>query len=607
MAILLTCDNISKTYGPRLLFAGISISFADEERIGLIGPNGAGKSTLLKILASEEHADTGEIITKRNLRLEYVPQEETFEPGHTVRQVMLEALADSHMEEHDKEVKVEILLDRIGFKRPDQEVAALSGGWAKRLSIARRLVRDPELLLLDEPTNHLDLDGIAWLEDLLSAASFACIMVSHDRYFLENAANRIVELSRAFPQGYLSTPGTYSDFVERREEFMAAQAAQQQAVASRVKREIEWLRRGAKARTTKAQGRIQSAGRMMDELAELQVRNATQGSADIDFIATERQTRKLMECKKVSIALGGRTIISKLDMVLAPKSKFGLAGPNGSGKTTLIRMMTGDLVPDSGEIRRADGLRVVCFDQAREQLDKNITLRQALLLGRTGDTVVYRDQPMHVSGWARRFLFQNQQLDLPIYDLSGGEQARVLLARLMLRPADVLILDEPTNDLDIPTLEVLEESLEDFPGALVLVTHDRYMLDRLCTDIVGLDGQGGHGMYGNLAQYQRAMEVARAPKPVEKAEKKAASAAAAKPAAASKKLSWNEQRELEQMEDNIHKAEAAAAHWQQEISNPQVMADHAKMTDVCHKASESAELVHKLYARWEELEAKKTL
>ncbi len=602
MAILLTCDNLSKTYGPRLLFSGISISFADEERIGLIGPNGAGKSTLLKILAGEEHADGGEIIAKRNLRLEYVPQEETFAPHRTVRELMLESLADSHLDEHDRRVKAEILLDKMGFADIDRPAGALSGGWSKRLSIARRLVHDPELLLLDEPTNHLDLDGIAWLEDLLADASFSCIMVSHDRYFLENAANRIVELSRAFPQGYLSAPGTYSDFVERREDFLAAQAARQQAVASRVRREIEWLRRGAKARTTKAKGRIEAAGRMMDELASLQARNAAQGSAAIDFSATERQTRKLLECRKVSVALGGRPIITGLDLVLSPGSKTGLAGPNGSGKTTLIRMMTGDLPPDAGEIRRAEGLRVVCFDQTREQLDKRITLRQALLQGRAGDTLVYRDQAMHVSGWARRFLFHTQQLDLPIADLSGGEQARVLLARLMLRPADVLILDEPTNDLDIDTLEVLEESLEDFPGALVLVTHDRYMLERLCSSIVGLDGRGGHGMYGNLAQYQRAMETARA---AGKPGKRAPAPVPARSTASAKKLTWGEQRELEQMEQKIHEAEAAAVHWQQQMSDPAVLASHAKMAEVCHKASESQELVARLYARWEELEAKK--
>jgi ABC transport system ATP-binding/permease protein len=601
MAILLTCDNLCKTFGPRLLFSGISISFAQEERIGLIGPNGAGKSTLLRILAGLEHADSGEINTKRNLRLEYVPQEETFVAGPSVEQVMLDSLAGDHIEPHEAQTRVAILLHKIGFERPEQPVEALSGGWRKRLSLARRLLRDPELLLLDEPTNHLDLDGIAWLEELLADASFSCIMVSHDRYFLENCANRTVELSRAYPLGYLSVPGTYSDFVERRQDFMASQAAQQQAVASRVRREIEWLRRGAKARTTKAKGRIESAGRMMDELAELKTRNTLQQNAQIDFAATDRQTRKLLQCKGVSKSLGGRSIFSGLDLVLSPGTKLGLAGPNGSGKTTLIRLLAGELPPDGGEIRRAEALRIVCCVQAREQLDRTQTLRQSLLLGRSGDTVVYRGVAMHVSGWARRFLFDTQQLDLAVADLSGGEQARVLLARLMLRAADVLILDEPTNDLDIATLEVLEESLEDFPGALVLVTHDRYMLDRLCTGLIGLDGLGGHGHYGSLLQYQRAMEQARAPKPPEK---RTATALQPKPAAAARRLSWSEQRELEQMEGKIHEAEAAAAHWQEQMSDPAVLADHARLTDVCHKASEAAKLVVRLYARWEELEAK---
>lgn len=601
MAILLTCDNLTKSFGPRQLFSGISISFAQEERIGLIGPNGAGKSTLLKILAGLEHLDAGEINTKRNLRLQYVPQEETFPAGQSVEQVMLDALADEHLEPHDKQTRVSILLHKIGLTSAEQPVETLSGGWRKRLGIARRLLCEPELLLLDEPTNHLDLDGIAWLEELLSEASFSCILISHDRYFLENSANRIVELSPAFPEGYLSVPGTYSDFVQRRADFLQAQAAEQQAVASRVRREIEWLHRGAKARTTKAKGRIESAGRMMDELGELKARNAEQQSVQIDFAATQRQTRKLLECKKVSKSLGGRSILNGLDLVLSPGTKLGLVGSNGSGKTTLIRLLTGELEPDSGEIRRADKLRTVCFDQAREQLERGQTLRQALLQGRSGDTVTYAGTAMHISAWARRFLFQTQQLDMAVADLSGGEQARVLIARLMLRPADVLILDEPTNDLDIPTLAVLEESLEDFPGALVLVTHDRFMLDRLCTELVGLDGLGGHGIYGSLLQYQRAIELSRRPQAV--AEKKPAATAVSK-SQPSKRLSWNEQREWEQMESKIHEAEAAAAHWQQQMSESSVLSNRTKLAEVCEKATESQELVHRLYARWEELEAK---
>ncbi len=618
MAILLTCDNLSKSFGPRMLFSGISISFAQDERIGLIGPNGAGKSTLLRILAGLEHTDTGELNSKRNLRMQYVPQEETFTPGQTVEQVMLEALDEEHgahgehndhLEPHERETQVAILLHKIGFDRPEQLVDTLSGGWRKRLAIARKLICEPELLLLDEPTNHLDLEGIAWLEDLLAAASFSCIMVSHDRYFLESAASRIVELSRAYPQGYLSVPGTYSDFVERRAEFMEAQAAEQQAVASRVRREIQWLRRGAKARTTKAKGRIQLGERLMDDLGELKARNAQQQSSTIDFSASGRQTRKLLECKKVSKGLGGRSIVKDLSLVLSPGTKLGLVGPNGSGKTTLIRLLTGDLTPDSGEVKHADALKVVCFDQTREQLDRTKTLRYSLMLGEetggAGDKVFYRGGSMHISGWAKQFLFDTQQLDLPVAELSGGEQARVLLARLMLRPADVLILDEPTNDLDIATLEVLEESLESFPGALVLVTHDRFMLDRLCTDLVGLDGLGGHGIYGSLLQYQRAVEqadeqakqAARQPKVVEK-----------KPAGSSpagKRLSWNEQRELERMEAQIHEAEASAARLQEEMSSPAVMADHVKMAEVCAKSSAADEVVRRLYERWEKLEKKK--
>ncbi|MDB5297950.1 MAG: putative transporter ATP-binding protein, partial [Phycisphaerales bacterium] len=515
MTLLLNCTSLSKAFGPRPLFAGISIAFDDSERTGLIGPNGSGKSTLMKILAGLEPPDDGTLTTRRQLRLGYLPQEDKFPAGATCRQVLVAAQADVHdADEHEKEIEADIMLSQVGFSSGEPGAAdveqladQLSGGWKKRLAIARELVRRPDLLLLDEPTNHLDLAGILWLEELLSDAPFAFVLVSHDRYFLENTTNRTVELNASYPDGYLSHNGPYSAFVEKRIQFMEAQAARQTALASTVRREIEWLRRGAKARTTKAKGRIDKAGQMMGELADLKSRNATAKTAEIDFAASGRQTRKLLTAKKVSKALGGRTLFHDLDVTLTPGGRLGLLGPNGSGKSTLIKLLVGQDAPDSGTVTPADGLQIVHFEQTRAGLDPAMTLRDAL--SPTGDHVSFRGQTMHISGWAGRFLFRKEQLDMPVGSLSGGERSRVQIARLMLKPADLLILDEPTNDLDISSLDILEDSLEDFPGAVLLVTHDRMMLDRLSTELLALDGKGGAAFYASLDQWQAAADAAK--------------------------------------------------------------------------------------------------
>ncbi len=600
MSLLLNCQSLSKSFGTRVLFRGISIAFDDTQRTGLIGPNGSGKSTLMKILAALEPPDSGTIVARRQLRLGYLPQEDLFPQAKTVLQVVSEAVAPGHGDEHEREVQASILLGKTGFEDFAQQAGNLSGGWRKRLAIARELIREPDLLLLDEPTNHLDLHGILWLERLLMSASFAFVLVSHDRYFLENATNRIVELNRAYADGYLSVDGNYSEFLVRREEHLSAQSTQQQALASAVRREIEWLKRGAKARTTKAKGRIQQAGRMMEELGELRARNAESGTAQIDFTARQRRTRKLLVAKNVSKRVGGRTLIANLDVVLSPGMKVGLLGPNGSGKTTLIRLLSAEVQPDSGGITTAEGLRIVRFDQDRGQLDKNITLRNALSPG--SETVVYRGSAIHISSWAKRFLFRAEQLDMTVGDLSGGEQARVLIAQLMLRPADLLILDEPTNDLDIPSLEVLEEGLADFPGALILVTHDRFMLDRLCTDLLALDGKGAATPYASYAQWEVAQTAQQRDKP---AAKPVASKEKSTEAVAPRRLSWNEQRELEGIEQKILAAEEELASLHKQMEEPATLSDHLKLRECCNRLDAAQMRVADLYARWQELESRK--
>jgi ATP-binding cassette subfamily F protein uup len=512
----------------------------------------------------------------------YVAQQDDLPAGVTVREAM------------DPTPLTDVILGKAGFTDQDALVDSLSGGWKKRLAIARALLRNPDLLILDEPTNHLDLEGILWLERLLATAPFASLVVSHDRYFLENAANAMVEIDRVYPDGMFRVDGNYSDFLVKKEEFLHAQAKHQDALENRVRREIEWLRRGPKARATKAKARIDNAGRLISELGDLTARSSKR-SMRIDFTGTDRRTKRLMEAEGVAKQLGGRELFEDLSFVLAPGTRVGLLGPNGSGKTTLLRLLAGEMEPDTGTIRRADGVQIQYFDQNRERLDPGQTLRRAL--APEGDTVIFQGRTVHVAGWAARFLFQGEQLELPVSRLSGGEQARVLIARLMLRPADVLLLDEPTNDLDIPTLEVLEDNLLEFPGALVLVTHDRYLLDRVCTAIVGLDGQGGAGLFADTGQWVR--EASRPPTggrestPPPERERKPA-----------KKLSFIEKREWDQIEERILEAEEALRRAQEELQNPEGISNPAVM----HARHDALLAAHaesdRLYARWAELESK---
>ena len=630
MAVLLKTDSISKSFGARTLFRGISLSLDDQQHVGLIGPNGAGKSTLLKILAGLEHEDSGSIETRRQIRIAYLAQEDLFPAGQTVAQAVLSSMPEAdHRDEHEKLVDAEILLGRIGFINFEQTAETLSGGWRKRLALARELIKQPDLLLLDEPTNHLDLEGIMWLEKFLHQSRFACLLISHDRFFLERVADRIIELNGAYPDGYLGIDGSYSQFLEKREEFLTAQAAREQSLASTVRREIEWLKRGAKARTTKAKGRIAKAHVMMADLADLKTRNAQGESVEIDFDASGRQTRKLIALKNVSKSVTNvanissefanipfadfgelsrteaspaksRLLFRNLNLTLGPNTTLGLLGPNGSGKSTLLRLLKGDLQPDSGTIQRAADLRIVSFEQNRATLDPELPLRRAL--APHGDKLFHQGVEVHVTGYAKKFLFRNEQLDMPLGNLSGGEQSRVLIARMMLQPADVLLLDEPTNDLDIPSLEVLEESLESFPGAIVLVTHDRYLLDRLCSDLLALDGQGNVNLYADLTQWEAAQQKKSEP-PLAKSAPKPASTQNKNPPGL-KRLTWNEQREWEQMEGKVLSAEAELKAAQKEMDDPAVLADRNKLADACKRVETSLLEVQQLYARWEELEAK---
>ncbi|HYX52643.1 MAG TPA: ABC-F family ATP-binding cassette domain-containing protein, partial [Candidatus Limnocylindrales bacterium] len=398
MPPIINARQISKQFGATPLFESISLTVSEGDRIGLIGPNGSGKSTLLRILAGEMETDSGELAWRKRSKLAYVQQQSEFAPQDNVRAVITRALHRAAVSEEDREGRLVEALGRAGFSDFNAAAQSLSGGWRKRLAIVEALVQEPDVLLLDEPTNHLDLEGIEWLEELLETASFACVVVSHDRYFLENVATEMVELSRAYPEGLLLVPGNYSEFLTKKEEFLHAQARHQEALENRVRHEIEWLRRGAKARTRKAKARIDKANQLISELGDLNARTRT-ATTDIDFSATDRKTKRLIELNGLAYEIGGRTLFRDLNFLLTAGKRVGLVGPNGSGKTTLLRLLKGDLQPSVGEIRRAEFLRIVYFDQNRP-LDPDVTLRRAL--APESDSVVYQDRVIHVAGWASR-------------------------------------------------------------------------------------------------------------------------------------------------------------------------------------------------------------
>jgi ATP-binding cassette subfamily F protein uup len=625
MPPILNAQSVTKQFGAKPLFQNISLTVEEGARIGLIGPNGAGKSTLLAILAGQVEPDSGELAVRKRARAAYVPQDSRFAPGLTIRQVLERALATAHVNESEREGRereglIRELGGRAGFADLTAEAASLSGGWRKRLAISEALVSEPEVMLLDEPTNHLDLAGIEWLEELLNSSSFAAVTVSHDRYFLESTSSEIIELNRVYADGLLRVKGNFSRFLEEKQAYLESQNRQQESLRNQVRTEIEWLRRGPKARTTKSKARIDTANAMIGQLAEMNARTAV-ATAGIDFEASQRKTKRLVEFKGVACdvpesespdepgkILPPRRLFTGLNFILTAGMKVGLVGPNGSGKTTLLRLLRAEMEPAQGTIRRADALRLVYFSQMRE-LDENQTLRRAL--APEGDSVIYQGRLVHVASWAARFLFNSEQLNQPVKNLSGGERARVLIAKLMLEPADVLLLDEPTNDLDIPTLEILEDNLLEFPGALVLVTHDRYLLNRVSSTVLGLDGRGHIGRFADYAQWEDWIveqdELAQG-----KTERRAdgsssaqrTGAEPAQGAGSKKKLSYLEAREFAAIEQRVEASDARLAAAHESVEHPAIATNAAALQEALLELDAAQHENDALYARWAELTEK---
>lgn len=588
MTLLLSCQHLTKSFGPRTLFRGLSLSLFSGDRVGLIGPNGSGKSTLLKILSGQETQDEGTLSTKRELKIGYLPQVCEFTEITPLEALIAAFPQNDPTPDYERERIATVYLTKLGFAGKEQISAVhLSGGWKKRLKLAQELIRSPDLLLLDEPTNHLDLEGILWLENFLRKEVNSYLLVSHDRYFLEQMVNRTIEINPLYPQGLFAIDGPYHQFLEHKELFIQGQLEQERSLASKARRELDWLRTSPKARTTKSKSRVEEAHTLLDQLSEIKHRNKEK-RAQIDFAATERETKKLLVAKNLSKALGGRTLFSHLDFTLSPFTRMGLLGANGSGKTTLLRLLAQEVTPDQGTMKQADRLKIVYFDQHRTQLPSHITLREAL--SPRGDFIDFRGQKIHVNGWCKRFLFSPDLLDMPLEKLSGGEKARISIAHLMTQPADILLLDEPTNDLDIPTLETLEENLMDFPGAVVLITHDRSLMARICNTLLFLkDGEAE--FFIDFAQWEASQKQAE-----KKTQDKSSSSSSKK-----SKLSYTEKKEYESMETKILETEKKIQTLTIELEQT---AEPQPLQLLCTEIGLHETELERLYLRWEELERK---
>lgn len=601
MALLLNTNKLEKSFAGKNLFKGVSFGIEEGDRAGLVGPNGAGKSTLLKILAGQTTADSGDVTRKRNLRIGFLEQTPEFKPTDTIMEALLSKVADrddSLMLAYEFLAKLE--LAQFG---EDFLVSELSGGWKKRVALARELVLEPDLLLLDEPTNHLDVTSILWLEEFLAEAPFALLMITHDRLFLQRVCNKVFDLDPRNPNYLFSITGDYLLYLEAKQQMLDAQNKKETVLKNTLRRETEWLRRGAKARQTKQKARIGSALDLKEEVGELSQKNLNR-KVKINFKETDRTPQKLIEAKDISKTYGERKLFDNFSYLINPKTRLALLGDNGTGKSTLIRLLLGQETPDTGSIYQAEKLKIAYFEQNRETLKPEVSLLKNICPD--GDYVYYQGNYVFARSYLERFLFNRQQMDLPVGKLSGGEQSRLRIAQLMLQEAQVLVLDEPTNDLDTNTLDVLEESLQNFPGAVILVTHDRYFMDQVAHDILSFNRrENGPSELMNFSGYlQWESWYSEREEREKNAVKEAATQAKAAGGEKKKKLSFKEKFELENIEPEILKMETRLTELQIESSKPDVVSQAAKVQQIFTEMASLQKKIEESYARWNELSAR---
>ncbi len=632
---LLRAANVSLSFGSRTLFDNIEFVIEAGEHVGLVGVNGSGKSTLMKILAGQVKADSGLLQVQRGARVTFLPQEPTFDEGATVKselevaQAPLKAALEEHTRlskelehSHDEKALAQLsalseqierhggwdtgheakkLLDRLGVKDWERPISELSGGLRKRVAIARALLSRPDLLMLDEPTNHLDAETVAWLEDELDEFEGALLLVTHDRYFLDGLVERMVEVTppgSANGGGLVSYPGNYGTYLEQK------YAANEQAEVGEHKRqrwiaqEVAWLRRGPQARRTKSKARIERAHKLLAE------RGFTRPKIpQLQMASAPRLSQTVIEAKSVSQGFGERTLFSGVNVIIQPGERVGIVGPNGAGKTTLLRTLLGELPPAKGSVVLGPRTKIAYFDQQRITLDEEATVAENVW---HDEWVQLGGEKVRLSDYLEDLLFPVPMQRQKVKALSGGERNRLLLAKLFLQGANVLVLDEPTNDLDLVTLNVLEALLAKFTGAVLVVTHDRYFLDKVATSVLAVEGDGKVTRYeGNWSMYQRlrpprawtegGSKPAPAPAPVA-----AAPAAAPGPKKATR-LSYKDQRELDGMEAAIEKAETTKAELEAKLQDPAVFARASEVASLSAELDAATKEVERLYARWAEL------
>lgn len=622
---MLSLETISKQFDERPLLRGVSLGIDRGERVGLVGVNGSGKTTLLRLAARVEQPDAGRVVVTRDARVAYLPQNPTMNPDHTVIEHIFQgegdaietlrayeqasaALAHAPDDQQFQQQMTDLvarmdtvgawqlendartILSKLGISNLEARVGTLSGGQRRRVAMAQMLITPADLLILDEPTNHIDTDTITWLESFLARTTAALLLVTHDRYFLERVVQRIVEVDHGQLYSY---PGNYKRFLEIKAERANAQVSEEARRQTMLKKELAWLRQGAQARTTKQQARI-------DRIDDMQAveRIAERGDLSIS-VESRRLGKRVIELKQVAKALGGRTLIDGFSLSVEKRDRIGIVGPNGQGKTTLLNLIAGRLEPDAGTVERGETVHMAYYDQESAGLDENLRVIDYVKAGAelqmTGDGALITAAQM-----LQRFLFPPEQHYSLIGKLSGGERRRLYLLRTLIEAPNVLLLDEPTNDLDIQTLTVLEEYIDDFAGAVVTVSHDRYFLDRTAERIFAFEGAGHVAMYpGNYSAYaalvaRRTAEQTTAVKAAPKLP-----AAAVKPATAARRLSFKEQRELGELEARIPAFEAELAQIETQLGAGS--ADHTAITQLSSALERvSAELEH-AFARWAEL------